>query len=119
MIDRLGLLHRVDGQLDIHVALDLAAAERVGEFLGCLGDNLVAVVIEPVDQRADRGVFLIFDKRGVVVGAQKIAALLEGLEEFSVVDIEAECPGCRVEICAVDEEGDFLAGVEHIEQSFK
>jgi hypothetical protein len=74
MVDRLGLLHRIDGKLDVHIALDLAAAERVGEFLGGLGDDLVAVVVEPVDQRADRGIFLVLDEGRVIIRAQQIAA---------------------------------------------
>jgi hypothetical protein len=38
-------------QFDIHVALDLAAAAGVDEFLGRLGDDGIAVVIQPVDRR--------------------------------------------------------------------
>jgi hypothetical protein len=44
-------LHGVDRELDVHVALDLAAAGLVDELLGGLGDDRVAVVVEPVDQR--------------------------------------------------------------------
>jgi len=40
--------------LDVHVALHLAPAGGVDEFLGRLGDDCEAVVIQPVDQRADR-----------------------------------------------------------------
>ncbi len=54
MVEILGHLHHVDGQLDIHVALDLAAAGGVGELLGRLGDHGVAVIVEPIDQRPDR-----------------------------------------------------------------
>ncbi len=46
-------LQGVDRELDVHVALDLAPAGRVDELLGRLRDHPVAVVIEPVDQRAD------------------------------------------------------------------
>jgi len=63
----LGELHRIDRELNIHVAFDLAAAAGVDEFLGRLGDDGVAVIIEPVDQRTDRRIFLIFDDRGVIV----------------------------------------------------
>ena len=35
-----GDLHRVDRKLDVHVALDLAAAGLVDELLGRLGDDL-------------------------------------------------------------------------------
>ena len=40
LIDMIGQLHRVDGELDIHVALDLAAAAGVDELLGRLGDDV-------------------------------------------------------------------------------
>ena len=54
MIDRVDQLHHVDGQFDVHVALDLAPAGLVDEFLGRLGDDGIAVVVEPIDQWADR-----------------------------------------------------------------
>ena len=54
MVQMLGHLQDVDGELDVHVALDLAAAHGVGEFLGRLRHHGVAVVIQPVDQRPDR-----------------------------------------------------------------
>ncbi len=38
-------------KLDVHLALDLAAAAGVDEFLGRLGDDDAAVVVQPVDQR--------------------------------------------------------------------
>jgi hypothetical protein len=58
LVDMPGEFHGVDGQLDIHAALHPAAAARVGEFPGGFGDDGVAVVIEPVDQRPDRRVLL-------------------------------------------------------------
>ena len=61
LVDMLGELHGIDRELDVHVALDLAAAGLVDEFLRRLGDDGVAVVVEPIDQRADRRVFLILD----------------------------------------------------------
>src|SRR5271156_6442240 len=50
-IDVLGEFHSIDCELDVHVALHFAAATGVDEFLGCLGDARVAVLIEPIDQR--------------------------------------------------------------------
>src|SRR5260370_988153 len=47
--------------IDIHVALDAAASHRVGEFLGRLGDHGIAIIIEPIDERSDRRIFLIFN----------------------------------------------------------
>jgi hypothetical protein len=54
MIDMLGDLHGIDGEFDVHVAFDLATAGLVNKFLGRFGDHGVAVIVEPVDQRADR-----------------------------------------------------------------
>jgi hypothetical protein len=90
VVDMFGEFQRVDRQLDVHIALDLAAAGGVGELLRRLGHDLVAIVVEPVDQRPDRGIFLIFDQRRVIIGAQQIAALLEIGEQLAVVDVEAE-----------------------------
>src|SRR5207247_1785198 len=83
----------IDRKLDIHVALDLAAAGGVDEFLGRLGDDGVAVVVKPVDQRADRGIFLILDDGRVIESAEQGAAALEFLEQALVIDLEADCPG--------------------------
>ena len=106
-------LHGVDGELDVHVALDLAAAGRVGELLGGLRHHGEAVVVQPVDQRADRRVFLGLEQRGVVEGAQQLAAAHElGAQEL-VVDVEAERAGGGVEIGAVDEESQPLVAVKH------
>ncbi len=103
MIDVLGHLHHVDGEFDIHVALDLAPAGGVDEFLGRLGDDRVAVVVEPVDQRANRGVFLLFGQRGVVIGAEQIAFRLKLLQKLLVVYVEAERLRGRVKVGAINE----------------
>ena len=50
LVDMPSQLHHINRKLDMHVALDLAAAARVDEFLGRLGDDGVAVVVQPVDQ---------------------------------------------------------------------
>jgi hypothetical protein len=91
---------------------------RPVEFLGRLGHDLVAVIVEPVDQRPDRGIFLIFHERRIVIGAQQIAALLEAGEKLAIVDVEAERPRGGVKIGAVYEEGDLLTRVEHGKISF-
>jgi hypothetical protein len=67
----LGELHSVDGKLDIRVALDLATAAGIDEFFSQLGGDREAVVVQPVDQRADRGEFLVLDDRGVIERAQQ------------------------------------------------
>ena len=45
MVQILDEAHGVDRQLDVHVAFDLAAAQRVGEFLGGLGHHRVTIVV--------------------------------------------------------------------------
>ena len=103
MIDRARDFHRVDGKLDIHVAFDLAPSGLVDEFLRCLGDDRIAVVVEPVDQRADRGIFLILDHRGVVERAQQVTARLEFTQQALVVDVEAERFSGSVKIGTINE----------------
>src|SRR5580704_14324963 len=112
VVEVLGHLEHVYGKLDVHVALDLAAAHGVGEFLGRLGDHGVAVVVQPIDQRADRRVFLILDQRRVVVGADQPAFLTKDLEQAAVVDVEAQRAGRGIEVGAVDEESDTLVFVK-------
>ena len=112
MIQAVGHLHHVDGQFDVHVALDLASARGVGELLGRLGHDGVAVVVQPIDQRPDGGVFLIIEQRGVVEGAHHHRLLLEHAQQRFIIDIEAQSPGCCVEVGAVDEEGYSLLRVE-------
>src|SRR5262249_39750013 len=92
---------------------DLATAARVNEFLGCLGDDGVAVVVEPVDQWPDRGIFLIFDDGGVVERANQRSPALELPQKALVIDIEAERLGSRVEIGSIDKERDLIGGRRH------
>ena len=101
-------LHGIDRELDVHVAFDLAAAGLVDELLGGLGDDAVAVVVEPIDQRPDRRIFLILDHGGVIEGAHQVAAGLEFAQQPLVVDVEAERFGGGVEVGAVDEQSDFF-----------
>ena len=83
-------LHGVDRELDVHVALDLAPPGLIDEFLRRLGDDGVAVVVEPIDQRPDRRIFLILDHGGVIERPHQIAARLELAQQALVVDIEAQ-----------------------------
>src|SRR3712207_4954270 len=108
MLDMRRELQGVDRELDVHVALDLAAAARVDELLGGLRHNPVAVVVEPVNQGTNGGIFLIFDERRIIEGTYQIAAALKLLQEPLVVDVESECLRGRVKICAVNEERDPL-----------
>ncbi len=72
LVDLAGELHGMDRELDVHVALDLAATGGVDVFLGRLGDHRVAVVVQPIDQRSDRGEFLILDDGRVVEGGSSV-----------------------------------------------
>jgi len=54
LVDMTGERHRIDGELDIHAALRLAAAAGVDELLGELGNDGIAVIVEPIDEGADR-----------------------------------------------------------------
>src|SRR5690606_27692147 len=59
MVDIFRKLHHVDGELDVHITLVFAPPGGIGELLGRLGDHGIAIVIEPVDEGADRRIFLI------------------------------------------------------------
>src|SRR5215831_6581950 len=108
VVDRPCDFHGIDRELDVHVALDLAPAGLIDEFLGRLGHDAVAIVVEPVDQRPDRRIFLVLDHGGVIEGAQEIAARLKLAQETLVVDIETERLGGGGEIGAVNEQGHFF-----------
>ena len=103
VVDMPGHLHRVDRELNVHIALDLAAAEKIDEFLRRLGHDRVAVVVEPIDQRPDRGIFLILDQRGVVKRPDQTALALEFAEQAFIINIESERFRGRVKVRAVNE----------------
>jgi len=50
MVKMLGHLHGVDGEFNVHVSFDLAAAEGIHEFFGRLRYDRVAIIVEPVDE---------------------------------------------------------------------
>ncbi len=96
-------LEHVDRQLDVHVALDAAPAHRVGELLGRLGDHRVAVVIEPIDQRPDRRVFLVLEQRSVVERPDQPSLRAEKVEQPLVIYVELQAASGRIEVGAVNE----------------
>ena len=102
LIDMLGEFKCIDRKLDVHVAFHFAAAAGVGEFFGRLGDDGVAVVVEPVDQRPDRREFLILDNRRVVERPKQRSTGLEFREKAFVVDVEAEQLRGRMQIRPID-----------------
>jgi hypothetical protein len=112
VIEVLGQAHGIDGQLDVHVALDLASPEGVRELLGRLGHHQVAVVVEPVDQRPDGRVLLVLGQRRIVLRAHELPLAAEQRQQALVVDVEAQGFGGGVEVGAVDEQRDALGGVK-------
>src|SRR5262249_5634648 len=113
VIDMTGNLHGVDGEFDVHVALYFAAAGLIDEFLGGLGDDRIAIVIEPVDQRPDRGILLILHHGGIIKRPQQITAGLKLAQQAFVVDVESQRLRGRVEICSIYEQRYFLTGYCH------
>src|SRR5205807_7447900 len=90
VVDVTGKFHSIDGELDIHVAFDLAAAGLVDELFGRFSHDRVTVVVEPVDQWPNRGKFLILDDGGVIERPYQIAARLKLAQKPLVIDVEAE-----------------------------
>jgi hypothetical protein len=107
-----GHLQHVDGDLDVHVAAPALAALAVGELAGRLGHQGEAVVVQPVDQRPDRGILLVLGDGGVVIGPHQQAALAELVQQLAVVDVEAQGLGGGKEIGPVDEQRQALGRVE-------
>jgi hypothetical protein len=108
VVDVAGKFHGVDGELDIHVAFDLAAAGLVDELFGRFSHNRVAVVVEPVDQRPDRGKFLILDDGGVIQRPQQIAARLKLAQKPLVIDVKAERLRGGMDIGTANEQREFF-----------
>jgi len=79
LIDAVSKLHRIDCKLDVHVALDLPVAVGVDKFLGRLGHHGEAIVIKPIEQRANRRELLILSDRGVVKCPHQRSATLKFL----------------------------------------
>jgi hypothetical protein len=72
-----------------------------------------AVVMQPVDQRADRRIFLVFQQRRVVEGAQQLAAAHEFLPQKLVVDVEPKRLGRGIKVRPIDEQRKPFVLVEH------
>jgi hypothetical protein len=113
LVDLTGEIHGIDGKLDVHVSLDLAATAGVRELLHRLGDYGVAIVTEPICQRPERGIFLIFNDCRVVERAQQRTAAFKFFEEALVVDVEAERPRSCVQVGAIDKKRDVIGSERH------
>ena len=67
MVDVVGHFHGVHGQLDVHTSLDLAPAEGIHKLLCRLGQHHgEAIIIQPIDERPYRGLFLIVHQGSIV-----------------------------------------------------
>lgn len=78
---------------------ELSAGHDV--FLGRLGDDRVAVVVQPIDQRPDRGVLLILHYGSVVERPEQYPPTFKFAEQPLVIDIELERLGCGKKIGSV------------------
>ena len=97
----------------MHVALDLAAAADVDKFLGCFGNDGIVIVIELLDQRADRRRLPILVNRRIIVRAQPRSAGPEFRQEALVVDVETERLGARPKVYSIDKERDLVLATLH------
>ena len=104
--------HHVDGQFDIHIALDLAAAEGIGEFLGRLGLHGEAVIVVPIYQGSNRRIFLIFQLGGVGKCANEGAFSGKRVQETLVINVDAQCARRRIQISAVDKKTTLFVWAE-------
>ena len=80
VIKTIGHLEHIDGKLDIHVAFDFSTARRVGVLFGRFGNHGITVIVQPIDQRANRAVFLVFDQSRIVKSANQTTVLREHLK---------------------------------------
>jgi len=108
LVDALGELHGIDRELYVHVASDLATTTSVDKFLSRFGHDSETVIVKPIDQGAERRIFLILGDRRVVECSEQRSTALKLLEQAFVVDIKAERLRRCVEIGAVDKDRDLV-----------
>src|SRR3546814_20647384 len=105
-------LHHGARQLDDHFALDPTPTLGIGKLLCRLRHQAVAIVVEPVDQRPDRRVLLVFQQGGIVEGSDQMRLAAEQLQQSLVIDVESERPCRRTKIRTVDEQGYLFVRLE-------
>ena len=99
MVDMRRQLQHIECQFHIHIAFNTPfAGFRIGKFTGQFADNGKSIVIQPVNQRAQRRKFLILGKGGVIIGADQIGVSAEITMQLGVIDIHVQCPRRRVKI---------------------
>jgi len=110
----IGEFHRIDGKLNIYVSLYFAAADTIEVFLRCLRNNGIAIIVEPIEQRPDQDVILIFNDSGVEERAHYRPTTLKLLEKAVVIDAEPKHLGGCVEIGTVNKQCDLAAVSGHL-----
>ena len=68
VIDLVCDLKRVDSKFDAHAALELAASLAIVELFCWFRNDGKTIVVEPIDQRSDRGIFPVFKRRAMWLG---------------------------------------------------
>ncbi len=91
---------------------DAAAPLGVGVFLERFGDDGKPIVVQPVDQRAERRKLLLFGQRRIIEGADEQTLAREEFQQALVIDIELQPLGGAVEIGAIDEKSNFFLRIE-------
>jgi hypothetical protein len=69
------------------VAFDSSMTGAVREFLYGLRHNAKSIILEPVNQGPQRGIFLIFEDGSVIQGTHQHALALEQRQKASEVDL--------------------------------
>ena len=69
--------HNIDGDFSIHITLELTLSERIGKFSRRPGDDCVAIIIQPVDNRPNRRMFRLVRECGMIDRANKTAFWLK------------------------------------------
>ena len=99
----------IEGQFHIHIALNAAlACFRIGKFARQFADNRKAVIVQPVNQRAERRKFLIFGECGVIIGTDQINISAKKTVQFGIINIHIQRTRGGIKIGSVNEKGGFL-----------
>ena len=108
MVKVIGHFHHVDGQLDVHITLDLTTPTGIGEFLHRLRNHRVTVVIQPIDQRSNRRILLIFNQSGVVKRANQSPLRAVIVQNTLVVKIRAKRTRRSIKVRTVNEQRNLV-----------
>src|ERR1700691_5732914 len=95
---------RGDSEFNGNIALEFPAPVAVIEQLHGFGKDGKAVIVQPVDERARRLVFLVRRNGGVIVRTQQRTARTEFSQQALEVDIEAQGLRRMMKIFAINKE---------------